>query len=393
MLIDDLGMNGEGIAHENKRAVFVPFYLPGEVVENGELLKKSEFRITPVCPYFKTCGGCHLQHLKYEETLKFKEDKIKNIFKKFKIKVKVLPCEPSPKIYNYRNKLTLKCDGEKLGLYKINTHEVVDIAECKISSNEINRAIKIIREINLNNVREIILQNYLNNILITFKIIDKNYNNIIPLKDKLKEFKSYGIFVEYKNNTIFQMGEKYILKEEFNIKYPFTNNSFYQINDEVKNIIYSDILANISTSDKVLDAYSGSGLLSACMARKAKLVTGVEIVPSATQNANKLKELNGLKNLQNINGDFVKELIYKINFNVCVLDPPRAGVNREAIELIMKKRPQKVIYLSCNPATLARDLCLFCERYNISSLKPYDMFPNTHHVETLAVLELKTAIK
>ena len=389
MLIDDLGMNGEGIAHENKRAVFVPFYLPGEVVENGELLKKSEFRITPVCPYFKTCGGCHLQHLKYEETLKFKEDKIKNIFKKFKIKVKVLPCEPSPKIYNYRNKLTLKCDGEKLGLYKINTHEVVDIAECKISSNEINRAIKIIREINLSNVREIILQNYLNNILITFKIIDKNYNNIIPLKDKLKEFKSYGIFVEYKNNTIFQMGEKYILKEEFNIKYPFTNNSFYQINDEVKNIIYSDILANISTSDKVLDAYSGSGLLSACMARKAKLVTGVEIVPSATQNANKLKELNGLKNLQNINGDFVKELIYKINFNVCVLDPPRAGVNREAIELIMKKRPQKVIYLSCNPATLARDLCLFCERYNISSLKPYDMFPNTHHVETLAVLELK----
>lgn len=389
MQIDDLGMNGEGIAHENKKAVFVPFYLPGEVVENGELLKKSEFRITPVCSYFKTCGGCHLQHLKYEETLKFKEDKIKNIFKKFKIKLKVLPCEPSPKIYNYRNKLTLKCDGEKLGLYKINTHEVVDIAECKISSNEINRAIKIIREINLSNVREIILQNYLNNILITFKIIDKNYNNIIPLKDKLKEFKSYGIFVEYKNNTIFQMGEKYILKEEFNIKYPFTNNSFYQINDEVKNIIYSDILANISTSDKVLDAYSGSGLLSACMARKAKLVTGVEIVPSATQNANKLKELNGLKNLQNINGDFVKELIYKINFNVCVLDPPRAGVNKEAIELIMKKRPQKVIYLSCNPATLARDLCLFCERYNISSLKPYDMFPNTHHVETLAVLELK----
>ncbi len=389
MQIDDLGMNGEGIAHENKKAVFVPFYLPGEVVENGELLKKSEFRITPVCSYFKTCGGCHLQHLKYEETLKFKEDKIKNIFKKFKIKVKVLPCEPSPKIYNYRNKLTLKCDGEKLGLYKINTHEVVDIAECKISSNEINRAIKIIREINLNNVREIILQNYLNNILITFKIIDKNYNNIIPLKDKLKEFKSYGIFVEYKNNTIFQMGEKYILKEEFNIKYPFTNNSFYQINDEVKNIIYSDILANISTSDKVLDAYSGSGLLSACMARKAKLVTGVEIVPSATQNANKLKELNDLKNLQNINGDFVKEIIYKINFNVCVLDPPRAGVNREAIELILQKGPQKVIYLSCNPATLARDLCLFCERYNISSLKPYDMFPNTHHVETLAVLELK----
>ena len=389
MLIDDLGMNGEGIAHENKKAVFVPFYLPGEVVENGELLKKSEFRITPVCPYFKTCGGCHLQHLKYEETLKFKEDKIKNIFKKFKIKVKVLPCEPSPKIYNYRNKLTLKCDGEKLGLYKINTHEVVDITECKISSNEINRAIKIIREINLNNVREIILQNYLNNILITFKIIDKNYNNIIPLKDKLKEFQGYGIFVEYKNNTIFQTGEKYILKEEFNIKYPFTNNSFYQVNDEVKNIIYSDILANISTSDKVLDAYSGSGLLSACMARKAKLVTGVEIVPSATQNANKLKELNDLKNLQNINGDFVKEIIYKINFNVCVLDPPRAGVNREAIELIMKKRPQKVIYLSCNPATLARDLCLFCERYNISSLKPYDMFPNTHHVETLAVLELK----
>ncbi len=386
MIIEDLGMNGEGIAHENGKAVFMPFYLPGEIIENGKIIKKSEFRITPVCPYFKACGGCNLQHLKYEKTLKFKQNKIKNVLNKFKINVEVLECEPSAKIFNYRNKITLKCDGKKLGLYKLNSHEIVEIEDCKLASEEINSVIKIIKEIKINNIKEIIIQNYNKNILVTFKLINNDFNNIKLFKEKIKNYtKNYAIFAEYEDKTIFHAGEKYFIKEEFNIKYPFTNKSFYQVNDEIKNKIYSDILCNITSNDEVLDAYSGSGLLSAIIAKVAKKVVGVEIVKPATINANKLKEINKLCNLENINGDTAK-LIDKIKFNVCVLDPPRAGVNIKVIQSLNMLMPEKIIYLSCNPATLARDLKLLENNYNIISLKPYDMFPNTCHVETLVIM-------
>ena len=141
-----------------------------------------------------------------------------------------------------------------------------------------------------------------------------------------------------------------------------------------------------------MDAYSGSGLLSAIVARKAKNVTGIEIVKSATKNADVLKKLNNLFNLKNINGDTKKEL-FSLNFNTIILDPPRAGVDKKVIEILLNKQPSKIIYVSCNPITLARDISLLKEAYDIKFLEPYDMFPQTHHVETLAVLELKTAIK
>lgn len=223
----------------------------------------------------------------------------------------------------------------------------------------------------------------------TFKLINNDFNNIKLFEEKIKNYtKNYAIFAEYEDKTIFHAGKNFFIKEEFNIKYLFTNSSFYQVNDEVKNKIYSDILCNITSNDEVLDAYSGSGLLSAIIAKVAKRVVGVEIVKPATQNADRLKEINKLTNLENINGDTAK-LIDKIKFNVCVLDPPRAGVNKKVIQSLNRLKPEKIIYLSCNPATLARDLKLLENNYNIISLKPYDMFPNTYHVETLVIMNVK----
>ena len=392
--IDDLGMNGEGIAHaESGKAIFLPFYLPGEELEDGKIIKVSNFRVKPKCPYFMRCGGCSLEHLNYKSALEYKQNKVKLSFKKFKLEPKVLPCVPSEKEYFYRNKLTLKCDGEKIGLYEFNSHNLVEIATCKIASEEINKIIKILKEINLKNVLEIILQSYKNNVLVTFKLKDNNFKNIILFEEKIKKIAlNYGIFAYFNNNLIFKAGQEYFLKEEFNIKYYFTNNSFYQVNDEVKNKIYEKILSFVSPADIVVDAYSGSGLLSAIVARKAKNVTGIEIVKSATKNAEVLKKLNNLKNLKNINGDTKKEL-FSLNFNTIILDPPRAGVDKKVIEILLNKQPSKIIYVSCNPITLARDISLLKEAYDIKFLEPYDMFPQTHNVETLAVLELKTAIK
>ena len=388
--IDDLGMNGEGIAHaESSKAIFLPFCLIGEEIESGKLIKVSSSRVKPQCPYFTFCGGCSLQHLNYKEALKFKQNKVINSFKKFKLEPKVLPCVPSEKEYNYRNKLTLKCGGEKIGLYKFNSHELVEINACKIASEEINKIIKILKGINLKNILEIILQSYKNNVLVTFKLKDNNFKNIILFEEKIKKIAlNYGIFAYFNNNLIFKAGQESFLKEEFNIKYYFTNNSFYQVNDEVKNKIYEKILNFISSADDVVDAYSGSGLLSAIVARKAKSVTGIEIVKSATKNAEVLKKLNNLNNLKNINGDTKKEL-FSLNFNTIILDPPRAGVDKKVIEILLNKQPSKIIYVSCNPITLARDINLLKEVYDIKFLEPYDMFPQTHHVETLAVMKLK----
>ncbi len=386
MHIDDIGMNGEGIAHENNKAVFVPFYLPGEEIVEGELIKRSEYRIEPICKYYKECGGCDLQHLEYNQSLEFKTQKIKNILKKFKIDCEVLSCYPSEKIFYYRNKITLKCENGILGFLRYNSHDIIQINECKIASKEINLVVNALTKINKNNFKEVIIQNSEKKVIITIKLSSKNYAFIKELEKEIKKiFVDFSIKVYFNEKLIFSLGENYFLKKEFNIVYPFTNNSFYQINDEVKNIVYQQILNFIDGGEEVVDAYSGSGLLSAIISKKAKHVTGIEINKISTNNAEKLKKENKLDNLTNINGDSAVEL-NKLNFDICVLDPPRAGVNKKVIKSLLDKKPKKIIYLSCNPATLARDLSLLISNYKITYIRPFDMFPQTHHVETLVCL-------
>ena len=169
--------------------------------------------------------------------------------------------------------------------------------------------------------------------------------------------------------------------------------SFLQVNDEVKNLIYQKIIDTLGSQKNVIDAYSGAGLLSSIIAKNGANVYGIEIIKEATENANKLKFLNDLYNLTNKNGDCAKiipELAKELkgNFSV-VVDPPRKGLDDMVVEVFLKTEPKMIVYLSCNPATLARDLSKLTEKYKIDFIQPYDMFPQTANVETLVCLKLK----
>ncbi len=434
--IDRLGANGEGIAEVEGKVVFVPFACAGEevlahiildkksyfVAKIIEVLKPSKDRVSPPCPYFKKCGGCDVQHLSYENQLKLKTQIVENSLQKYaKIHEKVNPTIKSENILRYRNKFAFPVvetdSGEiKIGMYKKNSHEVIDISDCLLQSETAKTIIKIFKQYMQENkisgynenkksgiIKHIVVREVKEEFILTVVVTDEKFKNFEPLITHLnKYFKSYGIVKNVNklhNNVIFGnldiniYGLSELKREEFGIKYSINNRSFMQVNDQIKTAIYKNIIDSLEGQENIIDAYSGAGLLSAILAKHAKNVYGIEIVSEATKDAEKLKKDNGLKNLTNINGDCSKvlpELAKKLkqNFSL-VIDPPRKGVSEEVIKAILSSKPKQIIYLSCNPATLARDLNLLKNDYSINFIQPWDMFPQTAEVETLASLKLR----
>ena len=427
--IVDLGMNGEGIGKVLDKTCFVPFSLVGEKVkvevlkEKDNLLfckatrtkKASLDRVTPKCKYFESCGGCSIQHLEYNKSLDFKTSLVKNTLRKIAgIDVQVLKTVASKDNYNYRNKnvFPIYFNGENIvvGMYEKASKKIVEIDECLLADKNINKTLKIVKEF-FNTDREIkkqakslkfvVVQTLNNQVLLTL-VANKNLNGLNNLIEILKkEFKDFGVFLninEQKTSIILDgklvhvFGLKTLKDKVFDIEYEISPFSFMQVNYDIKQRLYSEVLSEINDTDIVLDAYSGAGLLSCMIAKKAKKVVGIEIVKPAVINADKTKENNKIENLTNICGDCKKEFygVYKkYSPNIVVLDPPQKGVDENLIKEILKTEVEKIIYVSCNPRTLARDLKLLCENYEIVFVKPFDMFPNTCEVETMVVLKRK----
>ena len=195
------------------------------------------------------------------------------------------------------------------------------------------------------------------------------------------------------NETIHILGIDALNVEEMGVKYSVSNSSFMQVNNYIRNAIYTHVLSLISNSDIILDLYSGAGVLTAMLSKKAREVYGVEIVSSSVENANNLMALNNIINVTNILGDVeveLQKLSKKLNGNFSVvLDPPRKGISEKVVETLNKTKPQKIIYISCNPATLSRDLKNLTQNFDILSITPFDMFPQTKHLETVVELKLK----
>ena len=234
-------------------------------------------------------------------------------------------------------------------------------------------------------------------------VTDETFDNFQPLIEKLRTvFSEFGIVKnvnKLNNNVIFGnldlkvYGIQELYFDEFDINYSVNNRSFLQVNNYVKKLIYEKIIDELGGENNVIDAYSGAGLLSSIIAKRAGHVYGVEIIKEATENANNLKSRNKLYNLTNKNGDCAKvipELAKKLkgDFSI-VVDPPRKGLDKKVVEAFIQSKPKKIVYLSCNPATLARDLDLLKEYYNVDFVQPYDMFPQTANVETLVSLSKK----
>ncbi len=453
-----LGMNGEGILKDKDGTVFVPFCITGEKIKYKilkvnskqsfgkvqEILAPADERIRPKCPVFTKCGGCQLQHIKYPNQLKIKENNVAVCFSKIaNLNVEVKPTIKGNQEFRYRNKLQLPVGqvGDKtiIGFYAENSHRIIEIEDCLINAvwtadviSAFKKYLSITNEkgydeiTHTGDVREITVKEIKGNLIITIVTLNGKLANEILLIDILKEKVKYpfSLFINTnsnKTNVIYGsnfrkvFGANEYRAEMFGIKYKIGVRSFMQVNTSVCSKLYSAVkeAANVDDNTVVIDAYSGAGLLTAILAVNAKKAIGVEIIKEAVDIANNLAEINGLQDkMVNYCGkceDILPNVISELNKNckkVIVLDPPRKGCDIEVVRAVINSGAERIIYVSCKPSTLARDVGLivgslkeengqivrdadYLPRYNIKSIRTYDMFAQTKHVETLVVLQRK----
>lgn len=392
--ITSLDHNGRGIGKFNNKVVFVENALPNELVdvrvtkekknfieaEVKNFIKISKNRIKSPCPYFPNCGGCDLLHLNYENSLKFKQDKIKNIINKYlnkEIKINsIINCDNN--LY-YRNKTTFQVK-ENIGFYKKKTYNIIPIDNCLISSNLINSSIKYLKKLNLKEITKIICRSAINELMI---IIETN-----NIKLDIKPLKEIATSIYIKNNNKYNLvyGKKYIKEKLGDYEYLVSPDSFFQINIDTCFKLYSKIKEYVGTKKNVLDLYCGTGSISIFISKNNN-VLGIEINEYAIKDAKENAKINNIKNIDFICGESGKELNnIKFKPDIIIVDPPRSGLSKETIKNIFKLKAKKLIYVSCDPMTLVRDLNLLSKEYEIIELTPFDMFPNTKHVECLVLL-------
>ena len=398
-----LNNEGEGIGIIDGITTFIPYSLPNEIVKvkidkkydnyaTGtlkEIIEKSSDRKEPICPYFYECGGCNLMHLNYEKQLEFKKEKIESIFKKISnenIKVNNIY---SNKELNYRNKITLKVDKNKIGYYKEKTNELIEIDLCYLVDNKINDVIKniklFIEKYNDNNISEVMIRVIDNKIMISLDNISLNY------KDVFIDRFNYLDSIYINNNLVY--GEKVLQETIDNFKFNISPKSFFQVNKNISKLMYEKAVSYIDKSDITLDLYSGTGTITTLLSKKSKKVIGIEIVKEAVMDANENLKNNNITNIEFICDKVENKIdtLKRLNINNIVLDPPRSGSDKKTLKTIMEINPEKIIYISCNPVTLARDYNTLKDKYIIKEINAFDMFPNTYHIESLMVLERRNS--
>ena len=394
--VTKLDHEGRGISRYNDKVCFIKKALPNELVsikilnekknyieaECTCIKEKSDIRINPICPYFDLCGGCNLMHIDYSNQLKYKENKVKEIIEKFtKESIKINEIIGSNELY-YRNKITLHVTN-KLGLYEEESNSIIEIDKCYIVDNRINEIIERLKKINLDGIYEIVLRYTLNN---ESMIVFKTSKDIV-----IKGFDDITSVIIYKDNqykTIY--GKDYIVEKMGDYEFIISPDSFFQVNTKGAINLYDKVLEYVGNSESLLDLYCGTGTIGIYLSKVCKNIIGIEINKYAIKDANENKKLNNIDNIEFMCGDSGK-ILKNLNkkFDTIVVDPPRSGLDNLAIEQLKKIKSNKIVYVSCNPITLARDLNLLKDLYNIIEITPVDMFPNTSHVECVCVLKLR----
>ena len=433
--IDNLGINGEGVGRWNGKTVFVKGALVGEKVKAKIIFSKPSFclailqerltvspeRITPRCPLFLKCGGCNLQHLSYSAQLEYKRKLVADNLERIgKLSVKVDDTIASDKTFEYRNKMSLPVrkvgDKTVIGLFAQGSHRVVECNDCLLQPQWNKTIIKLVKEFmqeqglegydeekKKGDVRHIVVREVEKCLFITLVTLRKI--DLSKLSEKLdKEFESFALYLNVnktENNVI--LGDKWICCKEKQVKTKIGDlvvqihpASFFQVNDYVRAKMYEKAVQSIKKCGctNVIDAYSGAGLMSAYFARFSEKVYAIEINPDAHDSAQKMVEENKIDNLYPICAD-VKDVIAEVlqenknNKTAVVLDPPRSGCDASILQKLNECDIENLVYVSCDSATLARDLKILSEKYDIESVTPYDMFPQTSNVETLVVLSRK----
>lgn len=394
--IEKLDNLGRGICYIDNCITFVKNTLPGEIVDIKivketnkykeavveKIKKKNSKRVLSPCPYSSKCGGCDLLHLSYEDTLKYKEEKVENLFKIYGGLEKNIQIVSSKNPFSYRNKITLKVKNNIYGYYEEESHSLIDIKNCLLAENAIKKVIEDLKYLYIKDGEVTIRSNNNEEILIWIKTEEEIFPDLTYLK---KKHKIVGIVL---NNTCI-FGNSYLMetlsKKDFKVSY----DSFFQINRYISEKLFNKVSQLIKESDIILDLYCGVGTLG-IIASQAKKVYGIEIIENAVLNAIENAKINNC--FQNVYflGDVGKNLSkIKERIDTIIIDPPRRGLDKKAKEILSQIKASKIIYVSCNPMTLIRDINDLKTFYKIGEIEAYDMFPFTQHVECLCVLCLR----
>jgi 23S rRNA (uracil1939-C5)-methyltransferase len=445
--IKKVGINGEGIGYYKRKAVFVPFALPGEKIVcefvkeqktyiEGKLIgveKKSPHRVKAPCPYYEHCGGCQLQHLAYKEQLNMKKDLILQSlaryvegYEKLGIDIKDTIGLEEPYYYRNRAQMPVSFDGEQLvtGLYEINSNNLVHIDTCMIQQvkidNIIDRLKQLLMDAHIEAYNRRTRKGVLKHISVRFidttdqaqvvLVLENKSVNQVKMKqiadqvmNEFKEVKSFYLNINSDRNSHEIYGRDFVkIKGEDTIeamigdtKFDLSPSSFFQLNTRQTKVLYdiAKSVANLTPHDRVIDAYSGAGTIGQYVAKHVAEVRGVDTVKAAVEDARKNAELNGLDNTYYEVGaaeDIIPKWVNEgFKPTVLVMDPPRTGVDSKLLALLRKIKVKRVVYISCNPSTLAKDLNELRKTYNIKSIQPVDMFPQTSHVESVVLLVRK----
>ncbi len=417
--IDSLSFGGSGVGRVSGKVVFVPYSAPGDELrieitkdQKGfmegdilELLSPSPIRRDPSCAYHSICGGCHWLHIPYKEQLKTKEEIFKDNLRRIgKIDPSiVLPIQPAPLELNYRSRVQFKVWENKTGFYKRESHELVEINECPLAHPLINRILKGLRDIWPQSERSIVR--------VDLNVSPSDEKGIVSIYLKERSgFDFKGLFntlnksipevtglIIHWNKEEKVSGSPYLFSTEGAFRFRASEGSFSQVNYHqnlnMKDYILS--LAGLKGTETVLELYSGGGNFTIPLAAQAGKVIGVEVSASSISDALENARINNIDNTTFIKATAERGLqeICKggvtppLQVDIVVMDPPRDGCSQQVIEGIASLKPKKMLYVSCNPSTLARDLSRFKTLgYEARSSKPFDMFPQTYHIESVTEL-------
>ncbi len=440
--IIDNGFQGEGIAKVNGQVVLVPSTIKGEKVKIKilkvttkiayakalEILEKSEHRMETNCETYSQCGGCNLRHMDYAYTIELKKNTVETTLKKaLGREIKVDETIPMDDPFYYRNKLIYPLgvseNGElTMGVFAEKSHRIIPTRECKIQNQLAQKIAKDIFEFAKQNgitgynektqtgiLRHIVIRvgQKTKEVMVTVVVntldLPKEKELICFLTERYSEIKTIvkninvrntNVILGEKNEVLF--GDGYITDVLLGKKFRISNLSFYQVNPIQTEKLYSKAIeyANLTGHETVFDLYCGIGTIGICSSDKVGKLVGIETIPEAINDAKENAVLNGVKNAEFWVGDVEKklpELVGKkqLEADVVFVDPPRKGCEKTALETLLEIQPKRIVYVSCNPATLGRDLKVLEEKYGVEKLAVCDMFAWTGHVECVAVLQLK----
>ena len=439
--IIDNGYKGEGIAKINNMPIFIPKTIKGEkvkikvlkVLKNEaygkalQIVEPSEFRREIDCSTYSKCGGCNLRHINYKETLNMKKAIVQNNMKKAGLyDVLVKDCIGMENPFYYRNKLQYPVgyqDGRTLmGVFAERSHRIIETKECMLQNKLLQEIAEHIFSFILENnipvydeekqegeIRHIYLRigiktNEVMAVLVTNKqkitkedeLVDYIITKYAQVKTIVKNINPKSTNVILGKENIVLYGTGYIEDELLGYRFKISPMSFYQVNPIQTEKLYLKAIkeADLKGNETIFDLYCGIGTIGICASKYAKKLYGIETIKEAIEDAKENADINNIKNAEFIVGNVEEELPKllekeKINPDVVFLDPPRKGCDKVALDTLLKLRPQKIVYISCNSATLARDLKILSKEYEINGIIPVDMFPFTAHVECVALMGRK----